>query len=180
MSNAIEILGRGGPIQTAHVGSYTCTQNICSKEGCVYNGVTFRCISGNVKPSYDISFLGRTMRCDATDKSAYPWLLCDCEWDPVKCLDSGGVKTQFGPPSTSVAGLNDYVADTTVIGGAAKTSSTKSSTAPPMPTNTPGAIGSGGTSSVGSTNAANKPDARRIGTIKMIWLAFCLSAVLVF
>ncbi|KAH7027234.1 uncharacterized protein B0I36DRAFT_364470 [Microdochium trichocladiopsis] len=187
MSNAIDIFGRGSPVQTAHPGPSSCTQKICSAQGCVDNSVTFLCMS-IVKPAYDISFLGRTMRCDAIGANpSYPYLMCDCEWDPVNCLDSG-VKSQFGPPSTSVAGLTGYVADTTVIGGTtAAGGATKTSTTA-VPTSTSGGSGSSGSSGSGGSSggsgsthggAAASVYHERISIVKMLSLALCVGVFLI-
>lgn len=89
------IHNRGGPVQTAHPGLFTCSQSICSDAGCVDNSLQFECIS-QVKQGYDISFLGLTMECDG-DKSEYPYLACTCIEDFVNCNDNGALQGQGSP-----------------------------------------------------------------------------------
>ncbi|KAL7917103.1 hypothetical protein ACQKWADRAFT_307587 [Trichoderma austrokoningii] len=105
------IHNRGGPVQTAHPGVFTCSQSICSDAGCVDNSLQFECIS-QVKQGYDISFLGLIMECDG-DTSGYPYLACTCIEDFVNCDDNGALRGQGSP---SVVGANGYASATTVIG----------------------------------------------------------------
>lgn len=105
------IYNRGGPVQTAQPGPFTCTQTICSDTGCVDNSLTFQCLS-QVMEGFDISFLGLTMECDG-DTNRYPYLACTCLEDFVNCGDNGAIN---GEGSPSVDGTTGYAAATTVVG----------------------------------------------------------------
>lgn len=104
------IHNRGGPVQTAHPGVFTCSQSICSDAGCVDNSLQFECIS-QVKQGHDISFLGLTMECDG-DKSGYPYLACTCIEDFINCNDNGALQGQGSP---NAVGANGYASATTVV-----------------------------------------------------------------
>lgn len=105
------IHNRGGPVQTAHPGVFTCSESICSDAGCVDNSLQFECIS-QFKQGYDISFLGLTMECDG-DTSGYPYLACTCVEDFVNCHGNGALQGQGSP---SIVGSNGCASATTVIG----------------------------------------------------------------
>jgi hypothetical protein len=120
------IHNRGGPVQTAHPGVFTCSQSICSDTGCVDNSLQFECIS-QVKQGYDISFLGLTMKCDG-DKSGYPYLACTCIQDFVNCDDNGALQGQGSP---SAVGANGYASATTVVGKKARMVNTQAAQSQP-------------------------------------------------
>lgn len=105
------IYNRGGPVQIAHPGPFTCTQSICSDTACADNSLEFQCLS-QVMQGYDISFLGLTMQCDS-DSTVYPFMSCTCSEGFVNCDDNGAKE---GEGSPSVDGASGYAADITLVG----------------------------------------------------------------
>ncbi|KAL6887048.1 hypothetical protein GGI43DRAFT_431510 [Trichoderma evansii] len=118
------IYNRGGPVQTAHPGPFTCTQSICSDITCSDNSLEFQCLS-QVMQGYDISFLGLTMECDG-DTNGYPYLACTCIEDFVNCDDNGAIN---GEGSPIVDGASGYAAATTVVGKRGGTAPTQTGAA---------------------------------------------------
>jgi hypothetical protein len=141
MSAAIALYVRGTPVQTARPGPSTCVQKICGSpsSGCSPTGLKFQCMS-IVRPAYDISFLGLTMRCDALGTGVgYPYIECDCIEDLGTCDSNGLIK---GNGSPSVVGATGYAQSTTLIGkqgsgvGSTTTPVTMSTTSPRTSTTT--------------------------------------------
>lgn len=138
-------------IQTETPGAYTCQQKICSGVGttgsgsCAYNGVTFQCINGDWMLGYDVSFMGRTMKCESTTNN--PFLNCTCQKD-AKC-NKYGLISGAGSASTSVSG---YVASTTVVGKVDSAAATSASVkvASASTTTVAGKVASSSTTTVSS------------------------------
>jgi hypothetical protein len=134
-------------IQTETPGAYTCVQEICAIYGkCVYNGVTFQCINGDWMLGYDVSFMGRTMKCESVTND--PYLNCVCQKDS-NC-NKNGIISGAGSGSTSVKG---YVASTTVVGKQAGATTVASTT--PVSTNSASKVSA--STNLMSTTSATSP-----------------------
>ncbi|KAK0122905.1 hypothetical protein ONS96_009930 [Cadophora gregata f. sp. sojae] len=138
------VVVRGGPASQVVPGYYTCSQEICSAEGCVPTGVEIHCM--NAEPNgFDMTYNGLTMQCDGTSTS-YPYKDCSCIIDYTGCPTGSSI---------TVVGLGDSSGGSGSGSSATSTSDSGGSGSGSSPTSTAGSGGSDSGSSPTPTTSSD-------------------------
>jgi hypothetical protein len=95
----LTVFARGGPVQTATSGTYTCTQSVCVSVGdtprsCNETGLQFQCVGAGLDPAHDITHNDVKMECDGNGDGLNYFYLCECKVDSAGCgksSDSAGM-----------------------------------------------------------------------------------------